>query len=363
MDPGPAGGTLSAMPRLPDHRRIAVLTVDQLGVFTSKTAAALVRYRGEDVVAVIDRARAGDALSQIIPGAADVPIVSGVADAVRLGAEALYIGVAPVGGGLPDAFRPFLREALDAGLDVVSGLHTRLAEAELVAAASAGGGRIFDLRTPPADLPIASARARQTRALRVLTVGTDCNVGKMVAAWELVQAARAAGLDARFVATGQTGIMLAGEGIAIDAVVSDFAAGAVEQLVVSHGEADLIVVEGQGSIAHPGYSGVTLSLLHGACPDAMVLVHHLGRKRYRHPPFHPLPPLARLREAYERLAAFVHPAQVVAVAVNPHGVRAAEARRLRDTIERCLGLPVVDPRAGECGRILEALRTLGSNAT
>ncbi len=345
------------MSPLPRHQRIGLLTVDQLGVFTSKTAAALLRYRGDDVVAVIDRGRAGDSLPAIIPGAPDVPIVPGVADAATLGAQALYIGVAPVGGGLPDDFRPFVLEALRRGMDVVSGLHTRLADdRELAAAAAAGGGRIYDLRTPPAELPIASARARQTRALRVLTVGTDCNVGKMVAAWELTRAAREAGLDARFVATGQTGIMLAGSGIAIDAVVSDFAAGAVEQLVLEHADADLIVIEGQGSLAHPGYSGVTLSLLHGACPDALVLVHHLARKRYRHPPFDPLPPLKKLCEAYERIAGFVHPAKVVAVAVNAHGTPPAEARRLRDTIEHHLGVPAVDPLDDGCGRIVAALR-------
>lgn len=340
---------------------MGVLTVDQLGVFTSKTATALLRYRGDDVVAVIDRGRAGDSLPAIIPRAPDVPIVATVADAAQLGAEALYIGVAPVGGGLPDDFRPFVLEALRSGMDVVSGLHTRLADdRELAAAAAAGGGRIFDLRTPPAGLPIASAKARQTRALRVLTVGTDCNVGKMVAAWELTRVACEAGLDARFVATGQTGIMLAGSGIAIDAVVSDFAAGAVERLVLEHADADVVVVEGQGSIGHPGYSGVTLALLHGACPDALVLVHHLGRRRYRHPPFDPLPPLKKLCEAYERLAGFVHPTKVVAAAVNAHGVRPADARRLRDTIERSLGIPAADPLAGEAGRILDAIRAVRS---
>ncbi len=344
------------MPDLPPHRRILILTEGQLGVYTSKSAACLLRYRASDVVGIVDSVAVGLDLTAPIPWAPPVPILSNVEAAEHLRPDALYVGVAPVGGALPLAMRAHVLAALHGGLDVVSGLHEFLADdPELAAAAVAGGGRVYDLRRPPATRTVAAARTLTTRCRRVLTVGTDCNVGKMVAAVELANAARKHGLDARFVATGQTGIMVAGRGVAIDACVADFAAGAIEQQVLGVADADLCIVEGQGSLGHPGFSGVTLALLHGACPDVLVLVHQLGRTHYKAPPHSPLPPLDELRGAYEQVTALLHPARVVAVALNTLGVVDSEAARAAVEIEVRLGVPVADPIRNGCDRLLSAI--------
>lgn len=339
---------------LESHHRIALLTEGRLGVFTSKTAASLLRYRADDVAAVIDSQAAGQRIGSYIPWARPIPIVADAAAAAGLGCDAVYIGIAPVGGELPEELRRHVLAALRAGLDVVSGLHTRLAaDAELVALAAARGARLFDLREPPSHQVVATRRALRTRARRVLTVGTDCNVGKMVAALELTAAAKRRGRDARFVATGQTGIMIAGRGCAIDAVVSDFAAGAAEELVLADADADVLLIEGQGSIAHPGFSAVTLALLHGTCPDALVLVHHVGRTEYRAAPHFPLPALRELCFAYEQLAAFQHPAQVVAVALNGAECHPAQVAEFAHQVERELGVPAADVLAAGCDRLLD----------
>lgn len=340
---------------LPAYRRILLLTEGRLGPFTSKSAAALLRYRAEDVVGVIDSAFAGRDIRGIIPWARDVPILASMDQAAALRPEALFVGVAPVGGALPPPMRRHVLDALDARIDVVSGLHTRLNDdREFASRAAATGARLVDLRVPPAERTVASARARETRCRRILTVGSDCNVGKMVTALELTEAARRRGLRAAFVATGQTGIMISGRGAAIDACVSDFAAGAVEALVLAEAQADVCVIEGQGSLAHPGYSGVTLALLHGACPDAMVLCHHAGRTRYNAEPHHPLPDLARLRDLYESAAGVLHPARVVAVALNCQGASAEDVRRERTTLPARLGLPLADPVHDGCDVLLDA---------
>lgn len=344
------------MRSLSEYRRILVLTEGRLGVFTSKTAACLLRYRGDDVVGIIDSRAAGGDVRDSIPFAPPRPIFARVSDAAPLRPEALFVGVAPVGGSLPVEMRTHVAEALRSGLDVVSGLHERLAaDPELASAARTGGATIRDLRTPPADFSIAAARAAATRCRRVLTVGTDCNVGKMVTAMELTLAARGRGLDARFIATGQTGMMIAAAGVAIDAVPADFVAGAVERLVLENAACDACFIEGQGSILHPGFSAVSLGLLHGCCPDAMILVHHVGRTQYRAEPHGPIPPLREIADAHERMAGFLHPARVVAVALNAAGAGDAAAAESRRGIESELNLPVADPLSDGCDGLLAAL--------
>lgn len=338
------------------YRRILLLTQGHLGVFTSKTAVVLLRYRAADVVGIVDSAFAGRRLADLVPGVPDRPIFSDVSEAAGLTPDAAFVCIHPAGGVLPADFRGQISAALDAGLDVVSGLHTWLSEdEEFNRRAAAVGARLIDLRKPPAERWVASGLATGTRCRRVLTVGTDCNVGKMVAALALTQSARRRGLDARFVATGQTGMMVAGKGTAIDAVVSDFAAGAVERLVLDEGDSDVCFVEGQGSIGHPGFSGVTLSIMHGCCPDAMILVHHAGRTHYRIRDGGPLPPLRATWEAYEQLAGLVHPAKIVGVALNAHGADDAVAEAERKSIAEQFGVPVLDPLHEDCGPLLDAV--------
>lgn len=347
---------MAGMHTLPHHRRILLLTEGRLGVHTSKTAAVLLRYRAADVVGVIDGVAAGQVLAQHIAWAPHVPILPDVSAARGLRPDAVYIGVAPVGGGLPPEMRGHVCAALQAGLDVVSGLHDFLADdAELAALSAASGARIFDVRRPPAERIVAAGRARETRCRRVLTVGTDANVGKMVTALELTRAAQQRGLRAAFVPTGQTGIMVTGHGITIDACVADFVAGAVEHLVCAVADCDICFVEGQGSLAHPGFSGVTVSLLHGACADALILVHALGRTHYKAPPHEPLPELPALIAGYEQMAAWLHPARVVGLAVNTHGQPddACASALARWAAE--LRMPVVDPIRTGCDALLDAV--------
>jgi uncharacterized NAD-dependent epimerase/dehydratase family protein len=339
---------------LPPYRRLLLLTEGRLGIFSSKTAAVLLRYRPEDVAAVVDSRAAGTDVRSIIPWAPAVPIVPDVAAGAALRPDGLVIGVAPPGGALPPDMRVQVVAALRGGLDVLSGLHVFLADdGELRDLAKQSGARLFDLRRPPAERVLATGRARTTRCRRILTVGTDGNVGKMVAALELTNVARQHGLDARFVATGQTGIMVAGRGIALDAVVADFAPGAAEELVLDAGDSDVCFVEGQGSLAHPGFSAVTLALLHGVCPDALILVHCVGRTRFHAPPHGPIPPLRELRAAYEQVAALLHPARVVGVALNAAGADERSAAAAARAIAQDLRLPVVDPVRFGCEALLE----------
>ncbi len=352
------------MHRLPDYSRILLLTEGRLGVFTSKTAAALLRYRGEHVVGVIDSVAAGRSLREFIPWAGEQSIFASMADALlsnrplgaSAGRAALFIGIAPTGGALPPEMRRHVVDALAVGLDVVSGLHTFLADdSELANAAARSGARLFDLRRPPAARVVANGRARETRCRRVLTVGSDCNVGKMVAALELTRAARRRGLDARFAATGQTGTMIAGQGVTIDAVVADFVAGAAEQLVLAQRDADVCLIEGQGSLAHPGFSGVTLALLHGCCPDALVFVHHLGRTHFKSAGEFAIPPLRDLFAAYERLSGYLHPARVRAVALNAVDSSEPAYRAAVHALETAFNIPVADPIRDGSDRLLDAV--------
>jgi uncharacterized NAD-dependent epimerase/dehydratase family protein len=330
--------------------RLAILAEASFGPLEAKTAVGMLRYRPARVAAVIDSTQAGRTAAQCAGVGGDIPVVASVDEAAALGAGALLIGIAPAGGRLPDSWRPVLRRSLERGWDVISGLHAFLSDdPELSALARAHQAQLHDLRRPPRDLRVALGRASRVDALIVLTVGTDCNSGKMTAALEVQRELVARGLRAAFVATGQTGIVIEGRGTAIDAVPADFVAGAAEALVLEAArDADVVIVEGQGSLFHPGFSGVTLGLLHGACPEALILCHHWGRERLRIsspdvpvPP--PVPPLGVVREAYERAASWVRPAPVVAAAVNTRACGEPEARAACSATESELGVPTTDP--------------------
>lgn len=341
---------------LPAYSRILLLTEGRLGVFSSKTAAAMLRYRAADVVGLIDSLRQGQDIRTLIPWSPPLPVFADVPAALAVQPQALFIGVAPAGGVLPPEMRVHILAALSSGLDVINGLHTRLAaDPELSRRAAERGARIVDLREPPTGQVVAAGRARTTRCRRVLTVGSDCNVGKMVAAMELATAARKRGRDARFIATGQTGIMICGRGVVLDAVVADFVAGAAEQLVLESADADLCFVEGQGSLAHPGFSGVSLAILHGVCPDALVLVHHTGRTVHRGDSGVPIPPLAWLKRAYELATEPLHPARTVGVLLNTVDLDEAAAHEAARRIEDELEIPVQDAIRTGCERVLEAV--------
>ncbi|WP_255149038.1 DUF1611 domain-containing protein [Halorarius halobius] len=264
-----------------------VLAEGEFGTPHGKTANGIVMHSELfDVRAVVDSTAAGRAASDCLgrPDAPDVPVVDSTERALDLAAdaEAFVIGVAPAGGALPESWVADIETAIDAGCDVVSGLHTFLsADESWRSRADQHGVRLFDVRKPPADdeLRVADGRVDDADADVVLTAGTDCAVGKRTTTFELYRAARAAGVDAGWVATGQTGIMVgAHRGVVVDCVPADFAAGAVEDMVCDVArDHEVVFVEGQAALTHRAYSGVTLALLHGAWPDAVVLVDDPGR--------------------------------------------------------------------------------------
>ena len=309
----------------------------------AKTAHGVIRYGTDEIVAVVDPDHVGKTVRDVLPHLqSDVPFVSGVQQGLALKPSALLIGVAPKGGALPQSWRNEILAAIDAKLEIVSGLHDLLSEdAEFAAAAQRNGTSIWDVRVPP-PVPLFSGAAYDIKAPILLTVGSDCAVGKMTVSLELARAARERGKNSIFVPTGQTGIMIAGWGIAVDRVISDFAPGASEQLVLqADPNADLIVVEGQGSIYHPAYAPVTLALLYGCAPDALLLVvdptrpsiesFNTPRLGYR-----------ELVDIYDRVCAPVKPAPVVGIALNTRAMTPAQAQAEIARAHDETGLPADD---------------------
>jgi uncharacterized NAD-dependent epimerase/dehydratase family protein len=336
--------------------RLALFTGGQFTETYAKTAHGILRYAEREVVAVVDGAYAGRSASDVVPYARrPAPIVATVGEAVALGASVLVIGVAPFGGALTDAWRAAILEAIGAGLHVEAGLHTVLAEdPELAAAAQAAGVELRDLRAAPGDLSVPGPERPDVRVVH--TVGSDCAIGKMSVTLELDAAARARGLESAFVATGQTGIAIAGWGIAVDHVISDFIAGAAARLVEEGARrAPLLFVEGQGALGHPAYSGVTLGLLHGCRPDLLVLCHRAGATDIDDYPGVPLRPLPELVETYEAVAGWVRPARVAAVALNTRGLDDDAARAAIEAAAHETGLPAADPVRFGAEPLLEAL--------
>ena len=323
----------------------------------AKTAHGVLRYARDSVAAIVDREHAGHTLSEVMPALGrDAPIVGSVGDGLAYGPTSLLLGVATAGGWMPPEWRPSLVEAIEAGLDVASGLHRFLRDdPELVELARRHDVTLWDVRDPPDDIPLFSGKCLKGRKRIVLTVGSDCAVGKMTAALELARAARAAGRSPQFVATGQTGILIAGHGICVDRVISDFVAGAAERLVCeTHPATNVVVVEGQGSLWHPAYSGVTMGLLHGSTPHSLVLCHQAGRTAIEEPPYTALPPLTEMIRVYEEAAATVRPARVACVAVNCGGLTGEEARAELARTEDATGLPAGDVFAGDAPRLWSA---------
>jgi uncharacterized NAD-dependent epimerase/dehydratase family protein len=325
------------------RRRYVILAPERFAT-DAKTAHGVVRYGDDDVVAVIDPSLAGKRINDVMPHlGSDAPIVAGVGESLAFAPTALLIGTAPKGGGLAPEWRAAVLEAIEAKLEIVSGLHDLLDEDhELHLAAMAAGTTIWDVREPP-DVPLFSGEVYGVQAPIVLTIGNDCAVGKMSVALEVVRAANAAGKNARFVPTGQTGILIAGWGISVDRVVADFAPGAAERLVLyaAREGADLIVVEGQGAINHPAYAPVTLALMTGAAPDAMILV--VDPRRTEIESFEtPTLPYAESIEIHERLLQTIKPAAVVGIALNTRGLDEAAARAEIARARETTGLPADD---------------------
>jgi uncharacterized NAD-dependent epimerase/dehydratase family protein len=339
--------------------RLAIFAEGLFAKHTGKTAHGVIRYGTREVVAVIDSTCAGRTAEEVEPFCLHpVPIVGTLDEALNKGAQRLLIGAAPPGGKLDPAWRPTLLAAIDAGLSLEAGLHSQLADdPELREAAERRGVELRDLRAVPPDLTVPLGPYSRPDSVRVVhSVGSDTVIGKKVVTLELDRAARERGLRSVYVPTGQTGVAIAGWGIAVDHVISDYVAGAGERLVHEGAErGDLLFVEGQGALFHPAYSGVTLGLLHGSAPDLLILVHKPNATHNRNYPDLPIPPLNELIASYEAVATRVRPASVAAIALNTSDLDADAARVAVAEAERETGLVADDVVRFGAGRVLEAV--------
>ena len=316
-----------------------------------KTLRGVMRYRRESVVAILDTERVGESDD-------GVPIVGSVDDALSLEPNTALVGVVTQGGRFPGDWQELLKSCVAKGLDLENGLHVRLRDIPgLTELAADHHVELRDLREPPTDLSTVTGANLDLEATIVLTVGSDCAIGKMTATCELDLEARKRGLRSVFVPTGQTGIAIAGWGIAVDAVVSDFLGGAAERLVVEGGErGDLLWVEGQGAILHPVYSGVTVGLMHGSAPHLYVLCHEVGRTVVEGDATEsPIPNLSELVDLHERMSLRLRPARVACIALNTSAVSEQEARAAISIAEDETGLPADDPVRFGAGKLLDAV--------
>ena len=278
-----------------------------------------------------------------------------IEDAMAKGAKTLVIGVANRGGVISDSWKVVLKQALEAGMDLASGLHNLLRDdEELVAVANANGRTLHDVRVPSVEYPIATGVRRKGK--RCLAVGTDCSVGKMYTALCMEKEMRARGMKATFRATGQTGILVTGDGVPLDAVIADFMAGSVEWLTPDNDDDHWDLIEGQGSLYHASYSGVTLALIHGGQPDALILCHEPTRDHMRGLPDYQQPSLEELRDTALVLARVVNPdVKVVGISINTAALSDDEALAYCKETEERMGLPTVDPFRHGAGRLVDAL--------
>ena len=349
------------------HHKFLIVADGQFGPLTSKTANSCIRYFPERIVGVMDRVHAGKTVQDVLGFGGAIPVVGDFNRGLALGATAVLIGIAPAGGQLPPEWKSWLRAAIERRLEIWSGLHTFIGDdPELGPLAQARGVRILDARRPPPNLPIADGRAAEVDALVVLAVGSDCNVGKMTAQLQLRDALVKRGHRTSFVATGQTGIFIEGWGTAVDAVVADFIAGAAEQLVLQGAkDNDIVLVEGQGSLIHPGYSGVTLGLLHGSCPDALILCHQVTRDYigdyHGREPWVKIPSYAEMIDIYESAAHPVHPTKVIGICLNTYDMDETAAREAVAKAAEETGLPATDPVRFDSDILVDAI--IGARAT
>lgn len=323
-------------------RRIVILTEGHTDPETAKTASCMIRYRPDEVLAVLDSTQQGRTTQELLGVGGDLPVVRGLAKVPT--ANTLLLGIAPAGGKIPPSWRAVILEAIERGMNVWSGLHDFLShDPEFSAAAARHGVQLIDVRKNQ-ERDVANRVGLREDCLRIHTVGHDCSVGKMVASVELTLGLKRRGFDAKFIATGQTGIMVEGDGSPVDCVVADFVAGAAEKLVLKNQHHDILVVEGQGSLVHPSYSGVTLSLLHGCAPHGLILVYEVGRTAVTDVEHVRIPPLAEVKRICEVMANvnIGHRCQVLGIAMNSRKLSAAEAEAERGRVRSEFDLPVCD---------------------
>ncbi|MFG3349899.1 DUF1611 domain-containing protein [Streptomyces sp. NPDC048018] len=328
------------------------------GLFTSKIAASLIRYRGDRCVAVIDGRKAGQTVQDVLGYGGSIPIVARVEDALHLRPEVMVIGKGLHSAELPSGWKPHLLAAVRHGLHLINSIHFRLTDdPDIARAVGERGVTVWETKDAP-TVPLNKARVLDLDDTWIVhTCGSDSNIGKKTAALQIWNEANARGISTGFAATGQSGMMISGHGVAVDGVPGDFMGGAVEQVVLEAAVGnEWVVVEGQGSLNHIGASGVALAILHGALPHALVFCHRLGAERVKvwETPIIPLPELIRMNE---ELTVFERPAKVAVVSVNSAGFTDEDYRREAEKLEAETGLPVVDPvREGGAARLVDILR-------
>lgn len=348
-----------SLPMPVGERRMAVLAEGSFSPLGAKTAVCLARYVPREVVAVIDSTRAPSTVERVLGFGGGIPIVASLEEALAYGPNVLALGTAPRGGALAEEDRASIVEAIERGLHVASGMHSFLGDdPDLALRARRRGVVLWDARRVPDDLSVSSGKGCPGCPV-ILTVGSDCNTGKMTTALELHEGLAEAGVRSAFAASGQTGIMIAGWGIPVDRVVADFVGGATERLVreAARGKS-LVVLEGQGSIIHPGYAGVTFAMLAGSLPDALILCHQPTRTTVRSYNV-PIPPIAGLALLYERAIEGIRRVPVIGIALNTFDMEEDAARRAVSEASRETGLPAADPiRFGRDPLVSAARRSL-----
>jgi uncharacterized NAD-dependent epimerase/dehydratase family protein len=337
-------------------RRMAILADGCFSPLGAKTAVCLVRYAAGEVVAVIDASRSPSTAREAIGFGGEIPVVASLREALALGPNTFVFGTAPRGGMLARADRAAAAEAIRSGLHVMNGMHEFLSEdGELAALAAGKGVVLWDVRRPPEGLGVASGNGCGLCPV-VFTVGSDCNTGKMTAGMEIHRELIRGGVRSGFAASGQTGIMITGNGIPVDRVVADFIGGATERLVLETAPGnDVVILEGQGSILHPGYAGVTYGMIAGALPRACILCHQPTRATVRGYTV-PIPPLAELVSLYEGAISGIRRIPVVGIALNTFDLDDERSHRAVEAAERETGLPVTDPVRFGAGVLVHAIR-------
>lgn len=337
--------------------RYLIFSQGQFGTPASKTGNSVIRYAAPNVAAVLDSRLAGQRVQDVLGYGGDIPVVATLDEGIARGADALMVGIAVAGAELPAAARSAIRHAIERGLAIWNGLHTFVADdPELGPLARARGVAVHDVRRPPADLPVGAGRVRDLEQTIVLAVGSDANIGKMTVMLQLRDALQGRGTRARFAPTGQTGIFIDGWGICVDAVVADFIAGAAETITIEGAkDHDIVLVEGQGSILHPGYSGVSLGLLHGSLPHALIACHHPTRRTFRHNAWLPIPPIDEVIALHEAIANPLRPVKTIGVSLNTVEMTEREARAEVDRVAELTGLPTTDPVRFDTAPLVEAV--------
>ena len=339
------------------NQRKSILLIDGIPELeNAKTAANIIRYRPQQVAAILDRNRSGQTSASLFGIGGDIPVIAHLYQAPE--ADTLIIGVATSGGVMPEPMRQVVRQAICRGMKIVSGLHQFLSDdPEFKHLAETHGAKLVDLRKNR-ERKVANLQGISETCLRIHTIGQDCNVGKMLVSLELSRALQREGHDAKFVATGQTGMIIEGDGCPIDAVVADFINGAAERLVLTHQHHAMLIIEGQGTLVHPRYSAVTLGLLHGCRPHGLILCYEPGRQGLSGMDFVALTPLPKLIELYEAMASAMQPCRVIGIAMNTSRLSASQAAQERRRMRDESGLPVADVIRDGPNDLLRAILTL-----